>query len=155
MAIRDARALQRVPEPLLGGKEREALRWCRLRIDRLVLEDSRDLLNISDANAFRTLIELLPERVGSLLSINALYEDVGKAYATVRSWLQVLDALYFSFTIRPYAGKLACTLKAEPKLYFLTSCASRWKRRAEGWRTRRLFTCSRPASSGPTRHRGF
>jgi len=35
----------------------------------------------------------------------------------VRSWLQVLDALYFSFTIRPYAGKLARTLKAEPKLY--------------------------------------
>jgi hypothetical protein len=35
----------------------------------------------------------------------------------VRSWLQVLDALYFTFTIRPYAGKLSRTLKAEPKLY--------------------------------------
>ena len=115
--LADLLVLGGFPEPLLGGREREARRWSRLRIDRLVLEDSRDLLNISDANAFRTLIELLPERVGSLLSVNALYEDVGKAYATVRSWLQVLDALYFSFTIRPYAGKLARTLKAEPKLY--------------------------------------
>jgi hypothetical protein len=115
--LADLLALGGFPEPLLGGKELEARRWSRLRIDRLVLEDSRDLLNISDANAFRTLIELLPERVGSLLSINSLYEDVGKAYATVRSWLQVLDALYFTFTIRPYAGKLSRTLKAEPKLY--------------------------------------
>jgi len=115
--LEDLLALGGFPEPLLQGKENEARRWSRLRIDRLVLEDSRDILNISDVNAFRTLIELLPERVGSLLSINALYEDVGKAYATVRSWLQVLDALYFSFTVRPYAGKLARTLKAEPKLY--------------------------------------
>jgi uncharacterized protein len=115
--LEDLLVLGGFPEPLLGGREKEARRWSRLRIDRLVVEDSRDILNISDANAFRTLIEILPERVGSLLSINALYEDVGKAYATVRSWLQVLDALYFSFTIRPYAGKLARTLKAEPKLY--------------------------------------
>jgi predicted AAA+ superfamily ATPase len=105
------------PEPLLGGSEAGAKRWSRLRLDRLVLEDSRDLLNISDLNAFRVLIDLLPERVGSLLSVNSLREDVGKAYATVRSWLGVLDALYYCFTIRPYAAKLARALRAEPKLY--------------------------------------
>jgi predicted AAA+ superfamily ATPase len=105
------------PEPLLGGSEQEAQRWSRLRIDRLVLEDSRDFLNISDLNAFRVLIDLLPERVGSLLSVNSLKEDVGKAYATVRSWLGVLDVLYYCFTIRPYAARLNRALRAEPKLY--------------------------------------
>jgi predicted AAA+ superfamily ATPase len=111
------------PEPLLGGSEQEALRWSRLRIDRLVLEDSRDFLNISDLNAFRVLIDLLPERVGSLLSVNSLKEDVGKAYATVRSWIGVLDALYYSFTIRPYAGRLNRALRAEPKLYLFDTLA--------------------------------
>ena len=115
--LNDLLVLGGFPEPLLGGREKEARRWSRLRIDRLVLEDSRDLRNISDANAFRTLIELLPERVGSLLSVHSLFEDVGKAYGTVRSWLQVLDALYYSFTVRPYAGRLSRTLRAEPKLY--------------------------------------
>jgi hypothetical protein len=105
------------PEPLLGGREKEAQRWSRLRIDRLVLEDSRDFINVSDFNALRTLAELLPERVGSLLSVNSLREDVGKAYATVRSWLGILDLLYFSFTIKPYSKKLARALRAEPKLY--------------------------------------
>ena len=79
----------------LHGKEAEAARWSRLRLDRLVAEDIRDLLAVSDLSAFRVLAELLPERVGSLLSINALREDVGKAYATVRSWYHVLEALYF------------------------------------------------------------
>lgn len=111
------------PEPLLGSSEQEAQRWSRLRIDRLVLEDSRDFLNISDLNAFRVLIDLLPERVGSLLSVNSLREDVGKAYATVRSWLGVLDALYYSFTIRPYAARLNRALRAEPKLYLLDTLA--------------------------------
>ncbi len=105
------------PEPLFGGKENEALRWSRLRLDRLVLEDTRDFLNISDLNAFRSLIELLPERVGSLLSVNSLREDIGKAYATVKSWMEVLDLLYYSFTIRPYSKRLVRALKAEPKLY--------------------------------------
>jgi predicted AAA+ superfamily ATPase len=94
-----------------------------LRIDRLVLEDSRDFLNISDLNAFRVLIDLLPERVGSLLSVNSLREDVGKAYATVRSWIGVLDALYYSFTIRPYAARLSRALRAEPKLYLFDTLA--------------------------------
>jgi predicted AAA+ superfamily ATPase len=102
------------PEPLLEGNEAQARRWSRLRLDRLVLEDSRDFLNISDLNAFRVLIDLLPERVGSLLSVNSLREDVGKAYATVRSWLGVLDVLYFCFTIRPYSGRLSRSLRAEP-----------------------------------------
>lgn len=105
------------PEPLLGGSEAEAKRWSRLRLDRLVFEDSRDFLAISDINAFRVLIDLLPERIGSLLSVNSLREDVGKAYATVRSWLGVLDVLYYSFTIRPYARRLTRALRAEPKLY--------------------------------------
>jgi hypothetical protein len=111
------------PEPLLGGSEQEAQRWSRLRIDRLVLEDSRDFLNISDLNAFRVLIDLLPERAGSLLSVNSLKEDVGKAYATVRSWIGVLDVLYYSFTIRPYASRLNRALRAEPKLYLFDTLA--------------------------------
>src|SRR5690606_28450690 len=55
--------------------------------------------------------------VGSLLSVNALREDVGVAYATVRAWLDALDALYVCFRIKPYANKLARALRAEPKPY--------------------------------------
>ncbi|MBN8247835.1 MAG: ATP-binding protein [Verrucomicrobia bacterium] len=70
------------PEPLLGGAEGQALRWSRLRLERIALEDSRDLMNISDPQALMNLLELLPSRIGSLLSVRSLHEDVGKAYAT-------------------------------------------------------------------------
>lgn len=105
------------PEPLLGGHEGRARRWSRLRLERLLVEDVRDLRAIQDLQALRVLADLLPARVGSLLSMNALREDVGVAYATVRAWLQAFEALYLIFLIRPYAGRLARTLKAEPKMY--------------------------------------
>lgn len=105
------------PEPFFAGSRRDALRWSRLRLDRLVQEDIRDLLMVTDLNSFRILIDLLPERVGSLLSINSLKEDVGKAYATVRSWYHVLEALFYCFSIKPYHRRVTRAIRSEPKMY--------------------------------------
>ena len=113
----DLNRLSGFPEPLLRGSESSAKRWSRLRLERLVFEDTRDLRAIGDLNAMRVLVDLLPERAGSLLSINSLREDVGVAYATVRAWVQLLEALYYCFLIRPYSGTLRRTLTTEPKLY--------------------------------------
>lgn len=116
-SVADLLNLGGFPEPFFGGNKKEALRWSRLRLDRLILEDTRDILSVSDIAAFKLLPDLLPERVGSPLSLNALKEDVGKAYATVRSWYQVLEALYYCITIRPYSKKIKKAIKAEPKMY--------------------------------------
>jgi len=116
-SVDDLLKLGGFPEPLLAGNENEAIRWSRLRLERLVYEDTRDLLGISDLTAFRVLIDLLPERVGSPLSINALHEDVGKAYATVRAWYQVLESLFYCITIRPYSKRINRAIRAEPKMY--------------------------------------
>jgi hypothetical protein len=107
------------PEPLLGGSEGKARRWSRLRGERLLSEDLRDLRHVHDLQAVRVLADLLPGRVGSLLSMNSLREDVGVAYATVRDWIGVLEALYHIVLVRPYAGRLRRTLRAEPKLYLV------------------------------------
>ncbi len=105
------------PEPFLDGSELRARRWSRLRIERLLTEDVRDLRAVEDLSAMRVLADLLPERVGSLLSMNSLREDVGVAYATVRSWLQVFDALYHTFLIHPYSRRVVRAIRSTPKLY--------------------------------------
>jgi uncharacterized protein len=105
------------PEPLLAGSERKAQRWSRLRRERLLQEDLRDLRNVGDLQAVRVLADLLPGRAAGLLSINALREDVGVAYATVRAWIAAFEILYLLFLVRPYARRIARALRAEPKLY--------------------------------------
>lgn len=105
------------PEPYLGGSEARAKRWSRLRAERLLTEDVRDLRNIRDLQVLRLLTDLLPERVGSLLSINALREVLGVSFATVRDWLGVLEELYHCFTIQPWNQSIARSIVAAPKLY--------------------------------------
>ena len=105
------------PEPLLSGQEKKALRWSRLRLDRLAYEDTRDVKVLSDLNAFRILLDLIPPKVGSLFSFHSLKEDVGVAYATIRDWVFLLEILYYGFFIRPYARNIKRTIRAAPKFY--------------------------------------
>lgn len=113
----DLSRLSGFPEPLLDGSEARARRWSRLRRERLVMEDVRDLRAVQDLQALRVLVDLLPTRVGGLLSVHSLHEDVGVAYATVRDWIGVLADLYHCFLVRPWRGRLQRALQAAPKLY--------------------------------------
>lgn len=63
------------------------------------------------------MVSLLPERIGSPLSINALREELNVRFETVQLWLNALERLFFLFSIRPFAGKLARTLRREEKIY--------------------------------------
>lgn len=113
----DMLQLSGFPEPLLSGRRAYAQRWSRLRTERLLNEDVRDLRAVSDLAAMRVLFDLLPTRVGSLLSINALQQDVGVAYATIRDWVTVFESLYQCFLVRPYAKRITRSLRAAAKLY--------------------------------------
>jgi len=105
------------PEPLLGGVENKARRWSRLRLEQLVREDIRDFKNIRNLELIKLLVELLPDRVGSPLSINSLREDLRVAYATVRDWMSVLQNVYICFRVPPYSRDIARSLSRESKYY--------------------------------------
>lgn len=105
------------PEPLFVAREERLRRWRRARHNLVLREDLRDLTRIREIGLIETLVELVPERVGAPLSLNALREDLGVAYGTVKGWVEALERLYYFFEIRPYAGKLARTLRREAKVY--------------------------------------
>lgn len=105
------------PEPLFSGSEARLRRWRRARHHLVIREDLRDLTRIRDIGLVEALAALLPERVGSPLSLNALSEDLGVAFGSVRTWVEALGRLYYLFEVRPYAGRLARTLRREAKVY--------------------------------------
>jgi len=49
--------------------------------------------------------------------LNALREDVGVAFGTVRAWVEWLSRFYYLFRIPPYSRSLARSLKKAPKAY--------------------------------------
>jgi predicted AAA+ superfamily ATPase len=68
-------------------------------------------------SAVQLLIELLPARVGSLLSLNALREDLSVAHKTITQWMEILERFYYHFRLYPYAASKIRSLRKEPKLY--------------------------------------
>lgn len=107
------------PEPLLNQSEKTLRRWHNQRLDRLIREDIRDIENIKDLSALQILVDILPEKVGSLLSVNSLREDLSVAHKTASAWMEILERFYYHFRIYPFFHKKIRSLKKEPKLYLL------------------------------------
>jgi len=115
--LADLRACSGFPEPLLAASARKARRWSRLRLEQLVREDNRDLRNIHNLGLIQLLVELLPTKVGGILSHNSLREDLQVAHGTVREWMLVLEHLYVCFRVPPYSRNIARALRKESKYY--------------------------------------
>ncbi len=105
------------PEPLLSQNERTLRRWHNERSERLFREDIRDVEMVRDLGKMQVLSDMLPSKVGALLSINALREDLEVSHRAASHWLTILESFYYHFRIYPFARTPFRSLKKEPKLY--------------------------------------
>lgn len=105
------------PEPFIKQDEKNLRRWHNQRIEKLIKEDIRDIENIRDLSAIQILVGILPEKVGSLLPINSLKEDLQTAFGSVKLWLDILERFYFQFRIYPFSASTIKSLRKEAKLY--------------------------------------
>lgn len=105
------------PEPYVRGQEDFQQIWRQERNTMLIRQDIRDATGIRDIAMLQVLGNLVPGRVGSPLSVNSLREDLGVAHETVSNWLQLFEQFYFLFSVSPWAGSLARSLKKERKVY--------------------------------------
>lgn len=105
------------PEPFLEGSETEARRWSREYRNRLIHEDVSSLESVSDLGNLEMLVMLLPQLVGSPLSINALREDLQVSHKTVSRWIDILERLYAIIRIAPFGAPRIRAVKKEQKHY--------------------------------------
>ncbi len=105
------------PEPLVARDERGLRLWQRERMARVVREDLRDLERVREISLVEQLADLLPERVGSLLSIGSLREDLQIDHKTADRWVTILEHLYVCFRIAPFGAPRVRALKKQQKLY--------------------------------------
>lgn len=105
------------PEPITKQNNKHLRRWHNEKVERMFREDILDMQAIRDVGNIKLLGDILPSKVGSLLSLNAIREDLEVSHRAVTSWMDILDAFYYHFRIYPYAAKKIRSLRKEPKLY--------------------------------------
>jgi len=107
-----------MPEPFLAEDPIQAVRWRQQYFTDLVREDVMEFSRIHEIRVMRLLVDLLRERVGSPLSIASIARDLQVAPNTVTKYLEILEALYVIFLIRPFHRNVARAILKAPKVYF-------------------------------------
>lgn len=105
------------PEPFFRASERHWRRWSRERLDRVVRDDLRDLERVREISLIEALLDALPSRVGSPLSVKSLREDLEVAHDTAERWISILENLFVCFRIAPFGAPRIRAVKKERKLY--------------------------------------
>ncbi len=105
------------PEPFLKQTVRHWQRWQRERQSRVIQEDLVNLEHVKEVSQLQLLAQLLPERVGSVLSIANLKQDLAVAFETADRWISIFENLYYCFRIMPYGLSHLRAVKKERKLY--------------------------------------
>lgn len=83
-----------------------------------VERDIRQLLAIKDLNLFEKFVKLCAGRIGQVLNLQSLGNDVGISHTTARSWLTLLEASYVIFVLQPWHNNFSKRQIKSPKLYF-------------------------------------
>ncbi len=87
-------------------------------VDTYVERDVRRMGGVGDLSAFRQFVALCAGRVGSLLDMTSLGDDVGVSRTTIRSWLTILERSYIAFLLQPFHSNVRKRLVKSPKIYF-------------------------------------
>ena len=88
-------------------------------IETYVERDLRQLINVKDLRLFQRFLGLCAGRVGQILNLNSLANDVGVSQPTARTWLSILEASFIIFLLPPFFRNFSKRLIKSPKLYFV------------------------------------
>lgn len=106
------------PEPALAENPDDAQRWRNDYFAGLVREDVLEFSRLQEVNAMRLFAEMLRSRVGSPLSLASLTRDLGVSSVTLAKYLDILQALFIVFLVRPWHRNIARATLQAPKVYF-------------------------------------
>ena len=83
-----------------------------------VERDVRQLINLKDVSVFEKFLKLLAGRVGQIVNLNSLSNDVGVSSTTLKEWLSVLEASFIIIKLEPYYENFGKRVIKSPKIYF-------------------------------------
>lgn len=155
-----AEAFEGAPEPraelveraLLGGYPEVVARrdpgrrrdWLGAYVTALLARDVRELSQVEGLAHFPRLLALLAARSGGALNAADLARDAGLAYATLRRYLTLLEALHLVRFVPAWARGAAARLVKSPKVLLTDPGLAA---HLAGWTSERLG--SEPALAGP------
>ena len=105
------------PEMYLDADEVAWKKWQRVRISRVIKDDLLSLERVEEVAKLELLAALLIDKIGSLLSLNSLREDLNCSHEAVTRWIKMLENVYYCYRISAYGNSKIKAMKKEQKLF--------------------------------------
>ncbi|MBX3744927.1 MAG: ATP-binding protein [Verrucomicrobiae bacterium] len=107
--------------PACLGPEGGVAEWFRAYVQTYVERDVRQLSQIADLLAFRTLAQLAAMRTGQVLVISTLARDAKLNAVTTGRYLDLLETSFLIRRLPPFLKNRSSRLVKSPKLHFTDS----------------------------------
>ena len=81
--------------------------------------DVREVIDVRNISTFHKFLRLCAGRVGEVLNLTSISNDLGVSSTTVREWLSVLEVSYVVYLLPAYYENINKKMIKSPKLYFI------------------------------------
>jgi len=91
-----------------------------------VQRDLRELIQLKNIQLFEKFVRLAAGRVGQLLNMQSIANDVGVSSHTINDWTTLLEASFITFRLPPWFANIGKRLIKSPKIYFYDVGLAAW-----------------------------
>jgi hypothetical protein len=104
----------------------DVVRFYRSYFQTYVERDVRQMIQIRNFSQFETFVRLCAGRIGQVLNVASLANDIGVSSPTVQHWISILEASFIIFRLQPYFENFGKRQIKSPKLYFVDTGLACW-----------------------------
>ena len=117
--------------PALYQKESDFDMFYSGYVSTYIERDVRNLTQVGDTLSFFKFMTALASRIGQLLNLNSVANEVGISLPTAQRWLSILVSSNIVYLLEPYYNNIMKRAVKTPKIYFLdtglVSYLTKWK----------------------------
>ena len=117
--------------PALYQEESDVEMFYGMYVSTYIERDVRSLTQVGDTLSFLKFMTALASRIGQLLNLNSIANEVGITIPTAQRWLSILVASNIVYILEPYYNNIMKRAVKTPKIYFLdtglAAYLTKWK----------------------------
>ncbi len=100
--------------------------YYRMYYQTYVERDVSRLRQVHQKREFDLFVRLLAGRVGGLLNLSSLANDIGVSSQTLKDWLSLLETSHIIYLLHPFHANIKKRLVKTPKIYFYEPGLAAW-----------------------------
>lgn len=104
--------------PRIYDQRQEPFRAYGNYLETYVERDLRQQINIKNLSHFNVFLKLLAGRVGQVINLHSLSNDIGISSVTLAQWLSILETSFILYRLNPYYENFGKRLIRSSKIYF-------------------------------------